>query len=272
MNTQNQYLIAANDLARRGGLLAKSLIGKTNASRKADHSVVTEADKRVQDMIVGELARMFPDHGLIAEEETELTAGRPGSDAEYIWTIDPIDGTRNYASGVHVYCCSIALLHNGRPVVGAIYEPNFDWLFSAGEGEPATLNGQPIAVRQDRFSPETVLAFAIGTYAPRPKCLHLLMDGCVIRNAGTVALHLGMVASGKMDATINCSGKLWDIAAGALIAERAGAKIAPLSEEFKLEDKSLWPMDLKNYHNEPIPMAAGNPDLMADLKTILQEC
>jgi myo-inositol-1(or 4)-monophosphatase len=270
INEYEQFLSLACDLARRGGELAKSLVGKTAASRKADKSVVTEADKKVQDLIVGELAVKYPDHGLIAEEETPLTAGRPGGDAEYVWSIDPIDGTRNYASGIHVYCCSIALLRNGQPVVGAIYEPNFNWLFSAAAGRPATLNGEVISVRRERFSKETVLAFAISTYAHRPACLHKLMDDCVVRNAGTVALHLGMVASGKMDATINCSGKLWDIAAGALIARQAGADIRLLNEQFQFEDRPLWPMNLADYHNEAIPIAVGNSDLMADLNKFLK--
>jgi myo-inositol-1(or 4)-monophosphatase len=269
-NEYESYLALACDLARRGGELAKKLCGKTSASRKPDKSVVTEADKKVQDLIVAELAEKCPDHGLIAEEETPLTTSRPKGNTEYVWSIDPIDGTRNYASGINVYCCSVALLRWGQPVAGAIYEPNCDWLFSAAAGLPATLNDEIISVRRERFSRETVLAFAISTYAHRPPCLHKLIDDCVVRNSGSVALHLSMVASGKIDATINCSGKLWDIAAGTLIAQQAGAKIQLLNKNFHFEDRPLWPMNLEDYQNQPIPLAAGNPDLMTDLNIILE--
>lgn len=265
-----EFLHDAADLARRGGSLAKSLVGKTACSRKADRSVVTEADKRVQDLIVEKLTRRYPDHGLIAEETTDLAQSRPHGDADFIWSIDPIDGTRNYASGVSVYCCSVALLYQGTPIVGAIYEPNLDALFCASANTTTTLNGQPVTVKRRSFDKETVLAFTIGTYAKRPAYLHQLMDRCTMRNTGSAALQLAMVAAGMIDLTINVSVKLWDIAAGALIVQQAGGLVWPIDPDNRLLEKSLWPMDLKNYTDTLIPLAAGGQPQMSELKLIME--
>jgi myo-inositol-1(or 4)-monophosphatase len=265
-----EFLHEATDLAHRGGLLAKSLVGKTACSRKSDKSVVTEADKRVQDLIVEKITRRYPTHGLIAEETTDLAQSRPRGDADFVWSIDPIDGTRNYASGVSVYCCSVALLYQGTPIVGAIYEPNVDWLFCASANTATTLNGQPVNVKQRPFAHETVLAFTIGTYAKRPAYLHQLMDRCTMRNTGSAALQLGMAAAGMVDLTLNVSVKLWDIAAGALIVERAGGTVWPIDQNNHLLEKPFWPMDLKNYTDTLIPLAAGGQPQMSDLKLIME--
>jgi myo-inositol-1(or 4)-monophosphatase len=266
----HEYLVLAADLARRGGSLAKDLFGKTACSQKADRSVVTEADKRTQDLIVEELTRRYPAHGLIAEESTALAQSRPRGDAEFVWSIDPIDGTRNYANGVSVYCCSIALLHHGVPIVGAIYEPNLDWLFAASANTQTTLNGKPVSVKNRPFAQESVIAFTLSTYAKRPAYLHALLDRCTLRNTGSAALHLAMVAAGMVDLSLNCSVKLWDIAAGALMVQQAGGNVNPIDSNNHLLENSLWPMDLKNYNDTLIPLAAGGPLALNELKTIME--
>ncbi len=264
------FLRLAIDLAVQGGQLAKSLIGKTQSSLKDDKSIVTEADKLVQDMIVRSLADQVPTHGLIAEESTALTSSLPGSESEFVWTIDPIDGTRNYAVGISVFCCSVALLHHGRPIVGAIYEPNVNWLFSADIQSTAKLNNKNISLRREKFIPdESVVAYSLNTHASRPSSLHTLLDQCITRNTGTSALHLGMLAAGMIDAAVILGGKLWDIAAGALITEQAGGKVCCVDSEGKITDRPLWPIDLQQYRNEPIPLFAASDNFLADLKAIL---
>ncbi len=261
-----RYLKLSIDLATEGGELAKSLVGRTRSSRKVDKSIVTEADQRVQDLIVGRLAGEVPSHGLIAEEETSLTAGRPKGDTEFVWTIDPIDGTRNYANGVSLYSCSVALLYQGRPVAGAIYEPNLHWLFSAAEGQPALFNHHPVTAKDTRFSLETVFGISVNTYSARPPILHHVVNRCMIRNLGSTALHLGMVAAGLIDGAIQLGGKLWDIGAGVLIIQQAGGIIYPLDEKGNILKTSLWPMDLATYHDEPLPFIAGRATLIKDIE------
>lgn len=253
-----------------GGKLAKSLFGKTLSSRKNDRSIVTEADHRVQDLIVGRLAEEVPFHGLIAEEHTPLTASRPKGDAEFVWTIDPIDGTRNYAAGVSLYCCSIALLHKGRPVAGAIYEPNFDWLFSAVEGGPTRFNHHPSTVKDVGLSPETVFGISISTYSSRPPILHHLLDHCMLRNLGSTALHLGMVGAGLIDGAIHLGGKLWDIGAGALIVQQAGGTVYPVGDNGNLLKTDLWPLDLAAYRDEPLPFITGHKNLIEAIENGLK--
>jgi myo-inositol-1(or 4)-monophosphatase len=261
-----RYLQLSIELATEGGKLAKSLVGKTQSSRKMDKSIVTEADRQVQDFIVGRLAKEVPSHGLIAEEDTPLTAGRPGGEAEFVWTIDPIDGTRNYAAGVGLYSCSVALLHQGRPVVGAIYEPNFHWLFSAAEGQPTEFNHQPASVKDNSFSFETVFGISINTYSARPPILHHLLNQCMLRNLGSTALHLGMVGAGLIDGAIHLGGKLWDIGAGALIVQQAGGTIYPVDDNGNILKTALWPMDLANYHDAPLPFITGQAALLEDIE------
>jgi myo-inositol-1(or 4)-monophosphatase len=263
-----RYLQLATELATEGGKLAKSLIGKTQSSRKSDKSIVTEADRQVQDFIVERLAGEVPSHGLIAEEHTPLTASRPGGGAEFVWTIDPIDGTRNYAAGVGLYSCSVALLHQGRPVAGAIYEPNFDWLFSAAEGRPAMFNHHTVKVKDNRFSFETVFGISINTYSTRPPILHHLLNHCMLRNLGSTALHLGMVGAGLIDGAIHLGGKLWDIGAGALIVQQAGGTIYPVDDTGNILKTPLWPIDTANYQNEALPFLTGHILLLEDIDSV----
>lgn len=261
-----QYRHLATEMARDGGQLARSLMGKTSSSIKSDKSVVTEADTRVQDLIVRRLMAACPDHGLIGEEETSLSRGRRGGDADYVWTVDPIDGTRNFAAGVSVFSCSVALLHQGRPIAAAIYEPNFDWLFTADAAGPAEFNGRPVTVSSRRLERETVFGISINTYGPRPRILHTLLSCCLLRNFGSTALHLAMVGAGLMDGCIHFGGKLWDIAAGALIVERAGGIVRAVDHEGIFLSRPLWPLDLAGYKDAPLPFAAGNPNLLHDLE------
>jgi len=271
MITQNEirhFLDFTKDLACSGGRLAKSLLGKTTSSLKADKSIVTEADHRVQDMLVERLAREFPFHGLIAEENTQLTMRRPKANEGFVWVIDPIDGTRNFAAGVCLFSCSVALMYQGRPITAAIYEPNFDWLFSAGDQLPAQCNGQTVKVRSGKLNLETVIGISINTHAHRPPILHHLLDRCMVRNLGSTALHLGMVGAGLIDGMIHFGGKLWDIAAGALIVQQAGGEILSITPDGKATNNQLWPMNLGQYRNEPLPFMAANPDLLTDFNSI----
>jgi len=238
--------------------MGKQFLGQTKTKLKSDNSPVTQADFAVQNKIISEIIEQFPQHGIIAEEADSRKDCLPARIPELVWVIDPIDGTRNFARSVPIFCCSIALLRKGVPIVGVIYEPNFDWLFTATVGQVSKLNGKPISVSKSEFSITTVLAYSVDTCKPIPVKLRELFNECVFRNFGSAALHLAMTSAGMLDGVINFSGKLWDISAGALIAEQAGGIIRPVDDS----SKEIWPIETTKYQNEAIPLCAGNTQIV----------
>jgi fructose-1,6-bisphosphatase/inositol monophosphatase family enzyme len=139
-------------------------------------------------------------------------------------------------------------------------------LFSASIGKPTEFNRLPVQMPQEHFSPETVFGISINTYTNRPVILHHLMDYCMLRNLGSTALHLGMTAAGMIDGMIHFSGKLWDIAAGSLIVEQAKGILYPVDQNGMIVKKPLWPMNLGNYRNQPLPFIAASSLLIEDLQ------
>ncbi len=254
MDNTSELLDFAKTLAKQGGKLAKSFLGKTRTEIKSDDSPVTQADFAVQDKIISAIIEKFPRHGIIAEEADDRKNDTNNKSTEFTWIIDPIDGTRNFARGIPVFCCSVALFRKGQPLIAAIYDPNFDWLFTATRNHKSELNGQAISVNNESFSNKTVLAYSVDTCKPFPIKLNNMFNECVLRNFGSAALHLAMTAAGMIDGVMNFSGKLWDIAAGMLIVEQASGNVNGLDNT----SKPIFPIDIENYNNEPIPLCAGN--------------
>ncbi len=251
------FLDCAIMLAKQAGNSAKQYLGKTKTSHKSDNSPVTQADIDIQEKIISDIIKRFPEHGIIAEED-DIRQINQNQDTDLFWIIDPIDGTRNFARNIPIFCCSIALLYKGSPIIAAIYEPNINWLFTATSLHQSELNRQKIHVNDSSFSSRTVLAYSVDTCKPIPKKLTAIFNECVLRNFGSAALHLAMTATGMIDGVMNFSGKLWDIAAGALIISQAGGQIAPVNDS----DESIWPIDTKNYNNEAIELCAGNDKIV----------
>lgn len=253
--TMNEFTKAAADLAERGAELAFELMGRTNIHLKPDRSIVTEADVRVQDMIVEGIRHAFPDHGILAEEASPRIADDELA-REYVWAIDPIDGTRNYAAGIPAFTCSIALLHRGRPVVAAVALPQPKTIWSATHNGPATMNGQPVHVAEREFDLDGVLAVSGSQLDHVPAYLPRWVGRHIVRDFGTGAWHLAMVACGRLTAALSLKGALWDIAAGALLVEQAGGQIISLDKSRYPCDSPLWPIDLPHYQRQSLPLAA----------------
>ena len=196
-----------------------------------DSDVVTTADREAEKLIISIIQEKYPDHGIIAEESDPVH-----EDREWRWVIDPLDGTTNFSQGLPAFCVSIALEHNCNTVVGVVYAPYLGELFHAIKGEGAFLNGRKIVCGcKDKLS-ESVLATGmpydkqdnpdnnireISQVAP-------LVRG--IRRMGSAAIDLSYVAAGFLDAYWELNLKRWDVAAGSLIAEEAGAVILPIRQ------------------------------------------
>ena len=208
------------DAAREAGALAlKRRTPELEIEKKPDGSPVTSADLEVDAFLTGVLRRARPDYGWLSEE----TADNPERlKAERVFMVDPIDGTRAYIRGKPWFVVSLAVVEHGRPVAAAIYAPALDELYLATKGGGATLNGAPIgASARDELEGAAMLGDAKMFAHPawREPWPPMRIDQ---RNA--IAYRMALVAAGAFDAAVALSPKHeWDLAAGVLIAEEAGA-------------------------------------------------
>ncbi|MFB6222123.1 MAG: inositol monophosphatase family protein [Haloarcula sp.] len=210
----------AEDSARAAGEALRELHGQTESVEyKTDKSdIVTEADHKADNIIRTVIENEFPDHGIRSEESEE----QHGS-SDFTWLIDPLDGTGNFAHGNPNYSISIALLENEEPVMGVVYAPETDEMFSAIEGEGATLNDSPLTTTDRDMLDECML---LSGYDPDGTFLaHCYQDTRGIRSLGSAALNLCYLAAGSADATWEYDTYPWDVAAGVVIAREAGATI-----------------------------------------------
>ena len=207
-------------LARDAGRLAHSAFGVSATSMKGRHDVVTAMDGEVERFIRKAIAARYPGDTIIGEEE-----GGGGAN-ERVWLIDPIDGTANYARGIPHYCVSIGYLERLVPTVGVLYDPSYDWLYSAARGEGAFRNEERLAVsRCDELGVATV---ECGWSTRRSTAEYLALvsrvmeAGCAMRRVGSGALGLADVAAGRSEAYCEMHINAWDCAAGILLVCEAG--------------------------------------------------
>lgn len=191
-----------------------------------DFDVVTRADKESEALIISKINETFPDHDILAEESGEYSR-----QSSWRWVIDPLDGTTNYSQGLPLFCVSIALEHDGEPVVGVVYAPYLNEVFSAVKDAGATLNGSPI-----HCSKKTSLNMAVvSTGLPvdkkenRDNNLSAISKVGVevrgLRRLGSAAIDLCYTAAGILDGYWELALHRWDISAGSLIASEAGATV-----------------------------------------------
>ncbi len=205
--------------------------------KKSARDVVTEADHRSEEAIIGAIRAVFPDDAVLAEESGHSDAhdsGGPvdGSGAHApvtadhrIWVIDPLDGTVNYAAGIPHFCVSIGLAIGGRPAVGVILDPMRDELFTAVAGHGTQLDGHPVRASEGALSDAVIsLALPPSGFARRELAIRKAVR--IPRSMGSAALGLAWVANGRFGAFVQWRGlSLWDIAAAGLIATEGGATV-----------------------------------------------
>jgi len=188
------------------------------------HDIKLELDVRCQALIEKTLAIAFPQIPVLGEE------GDTGDvNAEYRWVIDPIDGTVNYAYGIPHAGVSIALQHRGKSVVGVIYDPFADELWTTTKGEPTRLNGKVVCVSKRSKVEDTIIAMGFSKSKENlekslPHLIRISRRAKKIRIMGSAALELAWVAGGRFDAYIERTINLWDVAAGMLLVENAGGE------------------------------------------------
>lgn len=214
------------------GSLLLTFLGKSLPEEyKDDSSIVTEADRAVEAFLIQHLSEVVPDANFLAEE-----SGKSGKESKYQWIIDPLDGTTNFAHGFPYFAISVALAYNGIPIVGAIYNPLRDEIFSAYTGGGAFLNGHTISVspRED----EERLLVSFGTPCNESECdwfwetvykvTHAVHS---YRKLGSASLDMAYVACGRLDASLFGPLSWWDIAAGMVIVQEAGGKVSEFDKD-----------------------------------------
>lgn len=221
----------ALDLARKSGALLKDMFSRKHQIHyKGDINIVTEADKMSENLIIQEIRRVFPEHGILSEE-SDAIAG----DGKMRWIIDPLDGTTNYAHGYPVFCVSIALEKDGQVILGVIYDPTRDDLFFAERGQGAFLNSEKLSVSTLSNLSQALLAtgFPYDIRESKNNNLDYFNKMAIrvqaIRRAGAAALDLAYLAAGRFDGFWELKLKPWDTAAGCLMVEEAGGVISDIS-------------------------------------------
>jgi len=230
-----------------------------NVETKAPNDFVTEVDRAAEAVIVDILREAFPEHGILAEE-----SGRSGggSEAEYVWMIDPLDGTTNFIHGFPQYAVSIALTRKGVPEHAVIFDPVSNELFTASRGRGAYMNDRRIRVSRRLRLADALL----GTGFPFRQFAHidiylsmfreLAQRSAGLRRAGAAALDLAYVASGRLDGFWEIGLSPWDMAAGALLIQEAGGFVADFDGEGEY---------LKSGN-----IVAGTPKVFTELLLIVQ--
>jgi myo-inositol-1(or 4)-monophosphatase len=200
---------------------------------KSARDVVTEVDHLSEALILDAIRATFPGDALLAEETGEHDGGAAGHTATSgvgrVWVVDPLDGTINYANGIPFFCVAIALVEDGRPVMGVVHDPSRRESFGATLDGPATVAGRPVhASEKDKLS-DFVISMSLAGRAVATRAREVRKAVRVGRSMGSAALALAYVANGRFDAFVQQGGlSTWDIAAAGLIAERAGASVSNL--------------------------------------------
>lgn len=262
LREMQETAVAAAQLAGRHAL---ERMNHVEVTRKAESELVTEADAECQKIIIERIRETYPDHGLIAEEgeKGKMFRQAPTREPAVWWAIDPIDGTNNFAHGIPVFTVSVAALFAGEPVVGVVFQPATNSLFAAVKGGPARLNGQPILAGQDEIGPLTSVGLDSHFEDALPAWAGDLIRRSRFRNFGTTALHLAYVARGGLVAAVMCNPKLWDIAAGTVIARAAGALVTDW------HGRELFPIDLDRYEGQSFHVLAANRKTHPCLLTLM---
>ncbi|WP_028954158.1 inositol monophosphatase family protein [Synechocystis sp. PCC 7509] len=234
------FLEIATEAALAAGEVLLDYLGNigtaTQKGRPGD--LVTVADKASEAVVLEILQRHFPNHSILAEESGKLGL----AESQYLWAIDPLDGTTNYAHQYPFFAVSIGLLVDGIPEVGVIFDPFAQELFRAARGLGATKNRRPIQVSTTNKLSESLLVSgfaydrhetADNNYAEFCHLTHLTQG---VRRSGSAALDLAHVACGRLDGYWERGIAPWDISAGVILLQEAGGKVtaydqSPLSIE-----------------------------------------
>ncbi len=257
------FLNTAVKAAKIAGKIQKQYYGRSiNIQYKSKNylNLVTEVDRLCEKKVLSFLQKKFPSHNFWGEE-----TGRVEGPSEYTWLVDPLDGTTNYAHGYPFFCCSVALLKNMNPLVGAVYDPMLGECFTAEKGKGAFLNGKRLRVSRTPRVAQSLLATGFA-YAVRETHYNLdnfrkfVLKAQGVRRDGSASLNLCYVAAGRFDGFWERGIQAWDMAAGVLMITEAGGKVTDISgKPFNLLGQNAIASNGK-IHREIFKLLRGSKD------------
>jgi myo-inositol-1(or 4)-monophosphatase len=253
-------LLEIEILAQQAGAILRAYYGNHQQTQQKTTRIdlVTAVDHASEKFILNYLKLHYPTHQIIAEE-----SGQHGENLSQTWYIDPLDGTVNYAHGIPIFSVSIAYSENNQVKLGVVYDPMRDECFSAEKGKEAYLNRKPIHVTQSQDLAQSLLVtgFPYDTWSAKENNLDnhakFALRSQGVRRLGSAALDLCYIAAGRFDGYWELRLSPWDVAAGGLIAEQAGAIVTNIQGG-------------SNYLTPAPSLIAANPNLHAQMLAVLQ--
>ncbi|MBU0613269.1 inositol monophosphatase [Patescibacteria group bacterium] len=207
---------------------------------KDKHEIVTTEDYRAEKIILKHIKQNYPEHSILSEE-----GGGKKRKSDYLWVIDPLDGTTNYSMGNPLYAVSIALFKNSEVILGVVYAPYMKELYVAEKGKGAYLNGNKLKVSNLSSVGKSMLTYCHG-HRPndRKRAIEiygrLKQDGRDVRQLGAASLELGFVADGRTETIVIPGAHSWDVGSGVLLVREAGGKVTDFKgNEWKLSSKDM---------------------------------
>ena len=228
--TVSNILQFTEAIARQAGAVLREGYGNVrHIQQKGVIDLVTEFDKRSEEVILSAIQREFPEHAILAEE-----SGRNKTISEYQWVIDPLDGTTNFAHGIPIFSVTLALFHNNSPILGVTYDPLRDEMFSTESGHGATVNNRPIHVSTqanlERAVISTGFPYDLRTN-PRnnfAQFVQFQLRTQAVRHLASAALDCAWTAMGRLDGYWEFGVQPWDIGAGVLLVREAGGRVTSI--------------------------------------------
>jgi myo-inositol-1(or 4)-monophosphatase len=247
------------EIARQAGSILKAGFGKKHQVEfKGEIDLVTEIDRSSEELILTEIHKRFPDHAILTEE-----SGAHAGSEEYLWYVDPLDGTLNYSHGLPIFCVSIAFSNKQQMSLAAVYDPISDEMYTGEQGSGAKLNGETIKVSSANELKSSLLVTGfpydawtnpINNFAEFQNFSKRTQG---VRRLGSAALDLCYVAAGRLDGFWEIRLNPWDVAAGALIAREAGGTVTNVR-------------GTPDYISRPQSVLAANPVLHAKMLDVLK--
>jgi myo-inositol-1(or 4)-monophosphatase len=239
MPERPQFVPAMTEIAREAGALLMGYFHRrVKVEYKGDVDLVTEADRASEALITKRIRERWPGHNIMGEEGTRSEQG-----SDYRWYVDPLDGTTNFAHGYPVFCVSLGLEHKDERVAAVIFDPTREEMFTAEKGGGALLNGQPIHVSSIANLAECLVATGFPSHKrhknPNIFFYHqITLKTHGVRRAGSAALDLCNVASGRFDGFWEFNLNPWDTAAGVLIVQEAGGRVTRFDgQPFRIDSR-----------------------------------
>lgn len=250
--SETDFLETATTAARLAGGILIEWSQKFTVSEKSPSDLVTEADFAAQEAIHQYIHGVFPDHNFLGEEGLDET----NSDSPFCWIIDPLDGTSNYVHHFPYFAVSIGLAKAGKLILGTIFDPTRDEMFTAVSGQGAHLNGTAIKTTPTESLHKALVMASLPVACKSDdvaiqRFLKTISKAQHVQRTGSAALNLAYIAAGRIDAFWSSSLKPWDMAAGVVIVEEAGGRVSKMNgTEFDYEVPNLLCSNGSNIHQE----------------------